>query len=160
MNKNLASLWTQIYQQRLALLSLFIAISSLAYNTWRNESTEAHRNTREAAFIILQELGELEQIVSYRHYFSSSLEPNQLANNKDSDWIRGWGKVSFIRDISQLLPNHISNASHSLIKTWQDHAAKLILGPNDPTGRLAEQQIDSSIVILREIIIIELNDLN
>ena len=41
-----------------ALVSLMVALSGLAYNTWRNETTEAQRSTRQAAFRMLEELGD------------------------------------------------------------------------------------------------------
>jgi hypothetical protein len=38
-----------------ALLSLAIALASLGYNTWRNETTESHRNARQAGFVVLDQ---------------------------------------------------------------------------------------------------------
>ena len=37
-----------------ALISVFIAVSSLSYNTWRNEETEHNRNQRMASFEVLR----------------------------------------------------------------------------------------------------------
>ncbi|MDA3933095.1 MAG: hypothetical protein PF630_02010 [Gammaproteobacteria bacterium] len=50
--------WRQVYRYRLSLLSLLVALTSLGYNTWRNEATEDHRNIREAGFQVLLQLGE------------------------------------------------------------------------------------------------------
>jgi hypothetical protein len=36
----------QIQNNAVALISLFIAVGSLGYNTWRNETTEEQRNVR------------------------------------------------------------------------------------------------------------------
>jgi hypothetical protein len=36
-----ASIREQIHRNAVALISLFIAVSSLAYNTWRNETRSA-----------------------------------------------------------------------------------------------------------------------
>ena len=35
-----------------ALISLAVALFGTSYNTWRNQTTEAHRNTRAAAFMV------------------------------------------------------------------------------------------------------------
>ena len=48
----------------MALISIFIAVSALAYNTWRNETTEEQRNIRHAAFRVLEDLGEVQEIES------------------------------------------------------------------------------------------------
>lgn len=40
----------QLRNNLVALISLFIALSALGYNTWRNERTERNRNIRAAGF--------------------------------------------------------------------------------------------------------------
>ena len=40
----------QLRNNAVALISLAVALSSLAYNTWRNERTEHNRNVRTATF--------------------------------------------------------------------------------------------------------------
>ncbi|MFU8878636.1 MAG: hypothetical protein ACNA7E_10880, partial [Wenzhouxiangellaceae bacterium] len=57
------SFWRQISNHSVALISLFLAASSLGYNTWRNETTEMQRNWRQASFQVLIEVGEINQIV-------------------------------------------------------------------------------------------------
>ena len=52
-----------------ALISLTIAISSLGYNTWRNEHSEHHRNKHFAVFEIkkliqFQQLGSFIDVMS------------------------------------------------------------------------------------------------
>lgn len=79
--------WRQVYRHRLALLSLLVALISLGYNTWRNEATEDHRNIREAGFQVLLQLGELQQIVSHRHYFYSRVDQTELPPQEDGDWV-------------------------------------------------------------------------
>ncbi|MEM7054531.1 MAG: hypothetical protein AAF446_08275, partial [Pseudomonadota bacterium] len=49
----------QIRRHSVALISLVLAATSLAYNTWRNETSEQHRNWRQASFQVLIEAGEL-----------------------------------------------------------------------------------------------------
>ena len=62
------SILEQLRRNTVALISLVVAISSLSYNTWRNEATEENRNLRVAAFEILLKLGELQQVVFHSHY--------------------------------------------------------------------------------------------
>ena len=40
----------QVRRNLVALISVFIAVSSLSYNTWRNEESEHNRNQRMASF--------------------------------------------------------------------------------------------------------------
>ena len=41
----------QLQRNAVALISLFVAVSSLSYNTWRNEQSEFNRNQRQASFV-------------------------------------------------------------------------------------------------------------
>lgn len=157
--KGLLSFWQQVYRHRLSLISLFVAISSLAYNTWRNEATEAHRNTREAAFTILRELGELQQIASYRHYFYSRASKDELPSYEDGDWVRGWGKVILIDDLSNLLPIEARQTALLLRSNWKQHAANLELGPSQTNGQTAQQAIQEQIDATRKDILDTLNAL-
>jgi len=156
---NQLSFWQQVYRHRLSLISLFIAITSLGYNTWRNESTEAHRNTREAAFTILKELGELQQIVSYRHYFYSRAKKDDLPAYEDGDWVRGWSKVILIDDLSNLLSNDTREATSQLRDNWQRYASQLELGPKQKQGQQAQEFIMQHIDATRTNILNTLNAL-
>ena len=73
-----------------AIISLLVAISSLSYNTWRNELTEENYSIRVAGFETLKSLGELQTIVDYGHY-----EQNP-----------GWGRVLLISDLAGQLGRH------------------------------------------------------
>ena len=53
----------QLQGNAVALISLVIAISSLAYNTWRNEASEYNRNQRLISMEVLRNVGELQQVV-------------------------------------------------------------------------------------------------
>lgn len=61
------SIKKQIQRNSVAIISLIIAISSLSYNTWRNEKTKDNRNQRHAAFEILVKLNELQHLI-FHHY--------------------------------------------------------------------------------------------
>lgn len=152
--------WQQVYRHRLALISLVVALISLGYNTWRNEATEAHRNTRAAAFTILLELGELQQITSYRHYFYSRINDSERPVDEDGDWVRGWGKVLLIEDLSSLMPPEVTQAATQLRADWQQHAARLELGPGDDAGKDAERRIQASIETTRTAVLATLESLD
>ena len=57
------SVISQLKRNSVALVSIIIAVSSLSYNTWRNEKTEENRNQRFAAFEVLLKLNELQQVI-------------------------------------------------------------------------------------------------
>jgi len=62
------SLGDQLRRHSVALISPIVALTALAYNTWRNEETEENRNIRTAGIELLLKLGELEQVVFLSHY--------------------------------------------------------------------------------------------
>ena len=58
----------QLQRNSVALISLAIAISSLGYNTWRNEASEHNRNQRVVSIEVLRNIGELQQVVYHSHW--------------------------------------------------------------------------------------------
>jgi len=102
----------QLRRNAVALISLVVAVSSLSYNTWRNEATEDNRNLRFAAFEILLKLGELQQVVFHVHY--------------DKDFERGnprvgWAYVLTIDDLAQVLPGTVQGSTAGLRQAWAAH---------------------------------------
>src|SRR5262245_5330197 len=79
------SLRQQMRVNAVALISLAVALSSLAYNTWRNERTERNRSVRVAAFEVLKDLGELQVIVNFAYFSKDEKLGNPMA---------GWGRVA------------------------------------------------------------------
>ena len=57
------NLLSQLQRNAVAIISLVVALTSLGYNTWRNEQSEGNRNQRFASFMILSKLNELQQLV-------------------------------------------------------------------------------------------------
>lgn len=106
----------QVRRNLVALISLAIALSSLSYNTWRNELTEQNRNMRAAGFEVLLELGELERLVLYLGYTpeETSEEPRM-----------GWAIVWNIKTFCELLPATVANGQENLFNTWEDHQSRL-----------------------------------
>ncbi len=128
-----------------ALISLFVALTGLGYNTWRNETTEAHRNIRQAAFVMLEQLGELQQVVDQRFYAGKSNDVNR---------IQGWGKITLVRDMSMLISATTSQQASRLYGVWTDQLERMDAG--DPE---AERQISRAIMATREQVLRDLEAL-
>jgi len=103
------NLISQIRNNLLAVISLTVAVSSLSYNTYRNELTEENRNVRHASFELLKELNQLQLLIDYAHYDNSSEHGNP---------IQGWGHVMYIKDMSYLISKPIVFKSENLKKIW------------------------------------------
>ena len=67
------SLKEQVRRNLVALISLVVAISSLSYNTWRNEQSEYNRTQRLVSLEVLMRLGDLQQLV-YHHHWDKDFE--------------------------------------------------------------------------------------
>ncbi|MEH6580533.1 MAG: hypothetical protein V7754_01265 [Halioglobus sp.] len=103
----------QVQRNTVALISIAIAVSSLSYNTWRNEKTESNRNQRVAAFEILLKLGELQQLV-FHHYYDKD---TQGRGNPRT----GWTFVLTIRDLSRVLPTPLHENTDELVTVWSEN---------------------------------------
>lgn len=102
----------QFRRNFVALVSLFIAVSSLSYTSWRHEQTEENHNHRMAAFETLLKLGELQQLVFHRHYDKAEDKGNPRT---------GWSYVLTIRDLTTLMPEPVPQSANQLVKTWGAH---------------------------------------
>lgn len=126
----------QLRSNAVALISLAVALSSLGYNTWRNERTEHNRNIRAAAFEILMKVAEFERVVFLAQYDHDA--------GGGSPRI-GWTDVLAIRDLSQVVPDQIPSHAARLQKVWAENWESL--GKEDES---AVNHIDDAIVALRE----------
>lgn len=122
------SIRKQIHNNAVALISIFIAISSLGYNTWRNETTEEQRNLRHAAFRVLEELGAVQEVVDSRYYYLAFDE--EIATEGELR-IRGFGSVAMIRDLMNLMPAPGPGAGRELHELWLDKFNLLIEMENE-----------------------------
>ena len=113
MNKDKNSFYKQIKNNAVALISIFIAISSLSYNTWRNEKTEDNRNQRYAAFEILLKINELQQVVFYNYYDNDT-------QNKGNPRT-AWSYVLTIEDLSGILQQPLPQSCKALHVIWNDN---------------------------------------
>lgn len=155
----MASIRQQIRSNSVALISLVIAVSSLGYNTWRNETTEAQRNTRHAAFRVLESLGELQEVVDYRHYYLPVSEGVAEGESR----LRGYGSVGMIRDLMNLMPEPAPEAGQALYSLWHEQVGSLSERGSDgsPSGqaRAAERALSQSIAETRDAVVAVLKSL-
>jgi hypothetical protein len=130
------SIRQQLRNNAVALISLVVAISSLAYNTWRNERTERNRNVRTAAFEVLMRAGDLERVTFLAQYDHDRNGGSPRA---------GWTDVLAIRDLAALVPGPVPAQAAELLKVWGENWEGL--GKADET---AVNRIDETIGKLRE----------
>ena len=137
MNESAESLGTQLRRNLVALISLVLAVASLGYTTWRNETSEAHRNVRYAAFRTLEELGELQVIVDARQYQDDRMR---------GDYVSGWARVLLIDDLCSLIPSSAAGAAAELHAVWQQNFD----GWYSHGDAEAERRISTAITAARE----------
>ena len=105
-----ASVREQLRRNTVALISLVVAITSLGYNTWRNEASEHNRNQRLVSIEILLMLGDLQRLTLDRHY----------GRNIDGEAVlrEAWAEVLTIRDLSQVSAGGVPMSANALYETW------------------------------------------
>ncbi len=104
----------QLQKNAIALISLVIAISALAYNSWRNELSEENRNIRAAGFEIIKESAKLQFVIDRTTYLTAG-------SNNNYDAINGWATVNLILSLSELMPSSVNDTAQSLRQQWQTH---------------------------------------
>ena len=125
----------QLRRNVVALISLVVAITSLSYNTWRNEQSEENRTQRLVAIEILLKLGQLQQLVYHNHYDG---DVEDKGNPRT-----GWTLVLTVRDIAQILDAPLPESAVALHGTWNDNFNAL------PRSKQAKDAIEASIESLR-----------
>ena len=136
----------QLQRNLVALISVFIAVSSLSYNTWRNEKSEYNRNQRWASFEVLMHLGELRETTFHLQWDTATVEDSALRT--------GWVTVLTIKDLSEVLEVPLPAAAESLRSTWDDHSVGLG-NPNQASSKAILTEIDGmrdiTLKMLREL---------
>ena len=150
----------QIRHHAVALISLVVAVSALAYNTWRNETTEEQRNIRHASFRVLENLGELQEVVDMRHYYF----PFETASGQEGQLrIQGFGSLNMIRDLMMLMPEPAPSAGDALFRDWQRHFGDLddldAAGQYTAAAKTAEEILTMRIKQSREAVLQVLKEL-
>lgn len=146
---------TQVRRNLVALISLGIAIYSLQYNTWRDETSEIQRNIRLAAFELVESLGELQQVVNRMTYGGEGT--TQL-------YIDGWGKAELIQALSPLVSDEVEKEGAALFATWEQNVASLEHWGSEAENQRAqassaEERISKQIMHLRLTTLEELKSL-
>ncbi len=128
-----------------ALLSMLFALIGFSYNAWRLEATEENSNTRTAAFAVLSNLAELEQIVYAAYYDKNMIEGSPR---------KGWVKVGLIGDLSALISKSTEKKAQQLKSVWSSNWEKMA------QDRQAVDYITMEIDYVRESIKSEINQLD
>ncbi|MGI9273045.1 MAG: hypothetical protein ACR2QT_14800 [Woeseiaceae bacterium] len=100
----------QLKRNRVALISLVVAIVSLSYNTWRNEASEDNRTQRLVSIEILIKLADLQKVVWHNHYDGDTENKGNLRT--------GWAIVLMIKDISTILDAPMPESAVKLWEVW------------------------------------------
>jgi hypothetical protein len=141
----MASFREQLRNNAVALISLLVALTSLSYNTWRNERTEHNRNIRAAAFEILTKLAEFERVVFLAHYDRDKANGNPRT---------GWTYIIVINDLAEVVPGSVAPRAGALRDAWRANWEDLGKGDDRSLER-----IDRGITELREAALQELRSL-
>lgn len=126
----------QLRRNTVALISLVVAITSLGYNTWRNEASESNRTQRLVALEVLIRLGELQQLTWHHHFDKDYDDKGNLRT--------GWTLVLVIKDICQILDGPLPNSTTNLHATWEQYSDDL------DTSRGANDAIIAAINAVRQ----------
>jgi len=143
--KKYSRLVEEFRRNAIAVISLSVAMLGVSYTTWRNETTEHHRNTREAAFRTLQEVGEFQQLVDQRFYGGEKSEVSRIA---------AWGRVVLIRDMAFLVSEESEEKASELFAIWQVNIEAL-----DQGGQEAEKRISDAASGVRKQVLLDLSEL-
>lgn len=96
----------------MALVSLAVAVTSLGYNTWRNEASEHNRNQRLISIEILRNLGELHEVILHRHWDRDEVNKGNPRT--------GWAIVISVHDLAMVLERPLPGAAEHLREVWDD----------------------------------------
>lgn len=110
MMKPFAKFKDQVQRNLVALISLFIAVTSLSYNTWRNEKSEYNRNQREASFYLLLHLSEFRELIYHLEY-----DPDAVG---DEAFRSGWVTLIAVEDLAMLLEPPLPETAATLKAAW------------------------------------------
>ena len=113
---NIKSIYSQLRANIVAITSVIVALTGMAYNTYRNEKTEINHNVRAAAFETLKNLGETQILINYAHFQKDRVR---------GDTRLGWGRMTLIHDLSQVLPAPGPEEADLLLAAWRDNVDEL-----------------------------------
>ncbi|MCY4427828.1 MAG: hypothetical protein OXC05_12480 [Halieaceae bacterium] len=99
-----------------AIISLIFAVSGFSYNAWRLEQSEENNIVRNAAFQVLTELAEFEQVIYINRYDGNEMEGSPRL---------GWVKIGLVYDLSMLISQDVEQASAALKAEWTETWPKI-----------------------------------
>lgn len=156
----MATVREQIRNNAVALISLFIAVTSLGYNTWRNETSEEQRNLRHAAFRVLENLGEMQEVVDAKYYYLAFGEEIGFEGQLR---LRGYGSAMMTRDLMELMPQPAPDAGQRMFVAWQKHFGVLeeldSEGNHTKRARRAEEALTEAINQTRQAVFVVIRSL-
>ncbi len=126
------SIKEQFRRNTVALISLVVAVTSLGYNTWRNEASEHNRNQRVVSIEILLMLSELQQVILDRRYGKEEDGKSSLR--------KGWVIALTIRDISMVAAGAVPDSAERLFEVWQRDSGSL--GSSDDAKERIERAVE------------------
>jgi hypothetical protein len=121
----------QLRNNFVAIVSLVVAVTSLSYNTWRNEQSEYNRNVRQGGFQMLIKLGELQEVLFYSHYDQDPDRGNPRS---------GWAHVLVVDDLGASLPEPVPAGADRLLAAWERNWQGL--GDDDVSAERISTAID------------------
>ncbi len=95
-----------------SIFGVLFAVLGFSYNAWRLELSEDNNNIRTAAFEVLLQLSEFEQVIYALHYDQNDIEGSPR---------KGWVKVGLIQDMSVLISTESERQAESLKVIWAEH---------------------------------------
>ena len=101
----------QLRRNAVALISLAVAVTSLGYNTWRNEASEHNRNQRLVAIQILNLLGEMEYLLLESRYGETSAPSLR----------KGWAVALTLKDMALVVEGDVPLSAGLLFETWSSN---------------------------------------
>ncbi|MBL4621214.1 MAG: hypothetical protein JKY89_02340, partial [Immundisolibacteraceae bacterium] len=115
-----------------AVSGVLFALIGFSYNAWRLEVSEDNNNIRTAAFAVLTELAELEQLIYLAHYDHSNASPRT-----------GWVKAGLIVDPSGLISEPVQQQATALRQSWTQRWQRF------PADRTATDELVAAIDAVR-----------
>lgn len=124
-----------------SVFSVIFAVVGFSYNAWRLEVSEDNNNIRTAAFAVIQELAELEQVIFAAHYDQDEVQGSPR---------KGWVKVGLIVDLSLLISTNTHNKALRLKASWKDNWSEL--KTNEAAVKVLIGDIDDVRIEIKQVI--------
>ncbi len=132
----------QLQRNAVALISLVIAISSLGYNTWRNEVSEHNRNQRVVAIEFVRMLGDLQRLTYDLRYGD---EKNTGTIGREA-----WSIVLTLRDLSEVADGKVPESAQRMHEVWNaDYNTLRRSSKSDEDRNAARDRIIAALEALR-----------